>query len=264
MLRGTLGEALLPKAADDSLYVWLEEGGDPVAVREGEFTLAGLPPGVHHLRIGDGRETLGRMEVRGVPEGGEVVLEEIRVHRESGLAFPAAVRLEAAPTILVNGLRLAPPGALPGEVEEEGVALAVADGEDALLFRPADARLPDLRVVLTPATETVTPDGDPVDREVLGAGDSLRVEGGVESGFVVARRIVLPRGLAVRESPGDERPDGSVGASSGGAGRGAVREESRGRDEARGRDESRGRDDGRGKGKGKEKGKGKGGGKKKD
>jgi hypothetical protein len=254
VVRGTLREDALRAAGSDPLYVWAEEGGDPIPVREGRFEITEAPRGPILLRFGDGEEARARMEIRDLPEGAELDLEGIRIDRESGLAFPTSVRLEGAEGVLVNGLRLAPAEAVPARVEEDGVALAVAREAGTLLFRPASARLPDLRVVVTPGTEVVTPDGDPVDVEELEAGDSLRVEGATEAGLVVARRLVVPRALALAAAGGD----------------GGEREEERSRDENRGerrereevedpddrQEEARGRGEGRGKGKGRGRGKG--------
>jgi hypothetical protein len=84
-------------------------------------------------------------------------------------------------------------GALPAEVDAHGAILALTDEHDAILFRPDDASLPDLRVVVGLGTETVTPDGDPVDLASLARGDSIRVKGRADHGFVVAERLTVPR-----------------------------------------------------------------------
>ena len=103
--------------------------------------------------------------------------------------------------LLVNGVRMANNATLPAEVDAHGAILALTDERDAILFRPDDAALPDLRVVVGLATETVTPDGDPVDVMSLGRGDSVRVKGRAEQGFVVAERLTVPRRFALDAAP---------------------------------------------------------------
>lgn len=204
MVRGTLRADALP-AEGDSLHVRVGEGAEPVPVRDGSFEVAGVPPGPVVLRFGGGEEEVARMEVRGLPEGAELTLEEVRIHRESGLAFPGAIRLEGAEVVRINGIRRAPPGAVPEEVVAGGTVLAVSNAADALLFRPADEALPDLRVVLTPGTEVETIAGDSASPGELEAGDPARVEGGTVGGMVVARRIVVPASRAVAEERGKGR-----------------------------------------------------------
>lgn len=209
LVQGTPRAELLPKSAEDSLYVWLDEGGTPAAFREGGFTFREVRGGALVLRIGDGEEALGRLELSDLPEEGAVVLDGLRLDRSSGLVFPDSVRLDGVGIIRVNGLRMASSDALPEEIETNGAVLSVARSGDALLFRPADEALPDLRVVVTPGTETVTPDGDPTDPSDLEAGDTLSLSGTVEAGLVIARRLVVARRVAVREATGGraERDD---------------------------------------------------------
>jgi|GEM_PF-1548612 len=271
LLRGSLREDVL-RALGDSLFVQVE-GGERVPVRGGSFELTDVPAGAVRLLVGSG-EDAASMDLREIPEGAELGLEGIRVDRESGLAFPSDLRIEGGKTVLVNGIRRAPPEALPATVATEGVVLAASPAGDALLFRPADPSLPDLRVVVPAAAETTTEDGDPVSPEGVEDGDSIRLEGGTEGAYVVARRLVLPRRAAVREARRGERGD-EVRPRERREGepreeRPSARSESRSReaeapaprareDRGGGRDDAPGR--GRGKGRGKEKGGGKGKGK---
>lgn len=258
----------------DALHVRLAGASARVQVVDGGFVMEGVAPGAVALRVGRGDETVARMKLEGVPEGGAVELRGIRIDGESGLAFPAGVGLEGAETVVVNGIRYAA-GPLPAELEAEGRVLAASRGGDALLVRPADAALPDLRVVVGPLTETTTPDGDPVPPEHLARGDTVTVAGSTRGGYLLASRIVAPRALALREAgagevAGDRGDDAApsrpspapprVRVESSDADESRDRDESRGRDESKGRDEAKGRDDGRGKGRGRgeERGRGKG------
>jgi hypothetical protein len=246
-----------PLAADgDTLYVRVAGDSERVPVLGGAFVLPGVGPGPATLRFARGADSVARMEVGELPEGASLELRGIRLDGASGLAFPASVGLDGAATVTVNGLRYAA-RPLPAQLRADGTVLAVSDAGDALLVRPADGSLPDLRVVVGPLTETATPDGDPVPAGELARGDSVRVEGRTDGPYVVASRIVAPRSLALREAGEDAGGAGDGGARSGatppaaaaaasGQGGGESGEVSTGRDDSRGRDEARGRDEGRG------------------
>lgn len=249
-VRGTFRPGELPLDGD-SLYVRVAGDSERVPVVQGAFALPRVGPGPATLRFARGDDSVARMEVGALPEGASLELRGIRVDGANGLAFPASVALDGAATVMVNGLRYAA-RPLPAEVRADGTVLTTTDAGDALLVRPADASLPDLRVVVGPLTETVTPDGDPVPVGELARGDSVRVEGSTDGGYVVATRIVAPRSLALREAGevagGDGGDAGTAPAAAvSGQGSGDEREASRGRDESRGRDDSKGRDDGHGK-----------------
>ncbi len=278
-VRGAFRPGQLP-ADGDTVYVRVAGDSERVPVLGGAFVLPEVGPGPATLRFVRGDDSVARMEVGELPEGASLELRGIRVDGESGLALPASVGLRGAATVMVNGLRYAA-RPLPARVTADGTVLATADAGDALVVRPADASLPDLRVVVGPLTETTTPDGDPVPVGELARGDSVRVEGSTDDGYVVASRIVAPRSLALREAGevasgdgGGESPASAVSA--GGAGGAAPtaaaasgqesderREESGGRDDSRGRNDAKGRDDGHGRehrddkpGKGKGRGRG--------
>ncbi|HEX2092252.1 MAG TPA: hypothetical protein VHG28_07605, partial [Longimicrobiaceae bacterium] len=155
-LRGTLRPDAL--SGSDSLSVLAGDGSEPVEVREGAFEVSGVPPGAVTLRFARGGDTT-RMEIGGLPEEGEVELRAIRLDDGSGLAFPSAVAVPGGGVVTVNGLRYG--GRLPERVAADGTVLAASDDADAFLVRPVDTRLPDLRVVVGPLTQSVTPDGDP-------------------------------------------------------------------------------------------------------
>lgn len=271
-VRGALRADQLP-ADGDTLYVRVAGDSERVPVTGGAFVLPWVGPGPATLRFARGGDSVARMEVGALPEGASLELRGIRLDGEGGLAFPASVGLDGAATVTVNGLRYAA-RPLPGRVEADGTVLAVSDAGDALLVRPADEALPDLRVVVGPLTETTTPDGDPVPAGELARGDSVRVEGRTDGTYVVAERIVAPRSLALRQAgeardenggaatPGAAPPAAAAAPSQDGAGTG---EASTRRDASRGRDDAKGRDDGRGRNQkedkpGKGRGRGRGGG----
>jgi hypothetical protein len=180
--------------------VWAAEAGHHAALDDGRFELAGLAPGPVSLRLLAGDDTVGVVDLGGVPGGTHLHLGGIRVDRVSGRAFPRTVDVDGVQTVTVNGVRMAPDGRLPREVDAAGTVLTLDMAAGALLLRPDDERMADLRVIVTLATEVATPDGDPVQPELLAQGDSVRVEGISDAGFVIATRLVVPRGTAVRES----------------------------------------------------------------
>ncbi len=220
VLRGTLRD---PAGAPDTVYTRTAAGERALPVAGGAFEVEGAG-GTATLRFGG-----ARMEVAGLPEEGTVELRGVRLDAESGLAFPGSVAVPGGAIVTVNGLRYG--GSLPSRVEADGTVLAASDSRDALLLRPGDAALPDLRVVVGPLTETVTPDGDPVAVEALEPGDSVRVEGGTEGGYVVASRIVVPRRTALRERAAVRaRREPEIREEKGGSrGRGRGRGEERGK-----------------------------------
>jgi hypothetical protein len=173
-------------------------------VKGGAFELRDLSAGPATLRLVRGADSAGTLALDNAPAGAAVVLHGLRTDARSGRAFPRAVELTGAELLLVNGVRMASDAALPGEVDAPGAILALTDEHDAVLFRPDDASLPDLRVVVGLGTETVTADGDPVDLASLARGDSIRVKGRADHGFVVAERLTVPRRVAMDAAPPTE------------------------------------------------------------
>lgn len=175
----------------DSASAWVVGGGEPVPVRDRAFELRDVPAGPLELRLRlDGAREL-RLALDTLSAGDEVELRRIWADDASGLAFPATV--EGVRMLQVNGLRYAPSGRLPRVVDTPVRVLAAGDDGTALLVRPADERLPDLRVAITPGTVVLSSEGDSVDAEGIATGDSLRLHGELRAGVVVARRVVLPR-----------------------------------------------------------------------
>lgn len=181
------------------------ESGREAAVSEGGFELADLTAGPLTLRLTRGEDILGTLEIPDLPAGATLTLHGLRVDETSGRAFPTSVDLDGGDVVSINGIRFAPVSRIPSEVDHPGAVLAFSPEDEAMLVRPSDAGLPDLRVVLTGLTEIVTPDGDPVDVEDLAPGDSVRVVGATDQGYVIASRLIVPRRLAVSSaSSGDD------------------------------------------------------------
>jgi hypothetical protein len=191
-------------AAVRDAWVIGREGREEVS--DGRFVLRDVPPGVVDLRLGDNRGEAARLLIHGLPAGAHLSLHDLRLERGTRLVFPSRIDLDGARTVTINGIRMAPPGSVSGRLREQGVLLAVSGAADALLVRPLNERLPDLRVVVTPTTDVTTPDGDPADAELLSAGDTVQVEGAAEQGYLVATRIVAPRSSVLR-SAADEEED---------------------------------------------------------
>ncbi len=172
-----------------------------VEVKGGAFELRDLSAGPATLRLVRGADTAGTLALDNAPAGAAVVLHGLRTDARSGRAFPRAVELTGADLLVVNGVRMASDARIPADVDAHGAVLALAEERDALLFRPDDASLPDLRVVVGLGTEAVTPDGDPADLASLARGDSVRVKGRADRGFVVAERLTLSRRAALGAAP---------------------------------------------------------------
>lgn len=209
----TLRGELHPDAQDGAGAAWAVGHGERVALTDGAFSLADLPAGPLDVGIAFGDE-VAHLTLADLPDGGEVVLHRIR--REGDRAFPGSVTLSGSPYVTVNGVRMGSADALPDRVEQDATLLAFGEDADALLVRPAGDALQDLRVVVGPATDVVTPDGDPIELDRLSYGDSVRVVGPARSGYVVAERIVVPRRLGLagdddREEASDRDPRGGEG-----------------------------------------------------
>ena len=183
-------------SASAATMVRAVEAAREAEVKGGAFELRDLSAGPATLRLVRGADSAGTLALDNAPAGAGVVLHGLRTDARSGRAFPRAVELTGVDLLLVNGVRMANAAALPAEVDTPGAILALSDEHDAILLRPDDASLPDLRVVVGLATETVTPDGDPVDLASLARGDSVRVKGRADHGFVVAERLTVPRRAA--------------------------------------------------------------------
>jgi hypothetical protein len=252
--------------------VWVVESERSEPADSAGFRVADLTPGPATLRLMRGSDTAGILNLSGLGPGTRVRLRELRVDSRSGFAFPRSVEVDGAPVVIVNGLRMAPEGRVPREVDVRASVLGWSPDAGALLVRPDDARLPDLRVVVGMATEVVGTDGGGADATTLQPGDSVSVLGRSEAGYVIATRLTLPTRIGEAEQTGGGGDNAASGEEGGGGedeggSVGAVSRIPRGGSATpppprnvvdRGRGAERGGGRGRGEAKGKGKGKGKG------
>lgn len=264
---------LAPSGGASPDRVFAVEASQGADVRDGAFALTGLATSPISLRLVQSGDTAGRIDIADLPAGSSLQLHGLRTDRRSGRAFPTAIELTGAQSVTINGIRMMNADALPAAVEADGVVLAQASDRSALLVRPANDQLPDLRVVVTPVTSIVTRDSIAANLATLSIGDSVAVRGATERGFVVADRLVLPVTAAaptVSSADGEESDeqddsrDGSSSAARSAAGAGAaagaaaapvIRSRSApSRGQARKQERERGRGGGNGKGRGKGKG----------
>ncbi|HEX6368035.1 MAG TPA: hypothetical protein VF006_03820 [Longimicrobium sp.] len=184
--------------------VWVVESERAEPADSAGFRLADVTPGPVSLRLMSGSDTAAVLNLSGLAPGARLRLEGLRVDDESGFAFPRAIRLDGDDVVTVNGLRMAPASRVPREVDVRAAVLAWSSDAGALLVRPDEARLPDLRVVVGMATKVVGEDGGGADATLLEPGDSIRVEGRSEDGYVVASRITVPTRIATLTGAGDD------------------------------------------------------------
>lgn len=224
VVEGTFAPGL---AADG---VWVMESERRERADSSGFRVADLTPGPMTLRLMNGADTAALLNVSGLPAGARLRLEGLRVDGDTRFAFPRAVELDGADVVTVNGMRMGSPGRIPREVDVRGAVLAWSSDIGAMLVRPEDARMPDLRVVVGMSTQVVGTDGGGADPVNIRPGDSVRVEGRSDEGYVVATRITVPTRIgaaAVRDagsgavaSSGDDDGEGDAdrGEDEGGGG----------------------------------------------
>ena len=199
ILRGLPVLALLAACGGDAVTVRgsLLEGnpatevyvvGQPLraAVEADSFVIEGVPGEVVELEFAEEGERLGRMRIEQW-SGRDLALRGIWF--DDGVAYASA--LDGETRAVINGLRMAGPEALPSSINAAGRVLALSRDADALVLRPLEEGLPDLRVLVTPGTAFEWESGEPAD-VFVNIGDTLRVEGQVEAGYVVATALVLP------------------------------------------------------------------------
>jgi hypothetical protein len=201
-VEGTFAPGLAPTG------VWVVESERSEPADSAGFRLADLTPGPASVRLMRGDDTAAVLNLSGLAPGTRVRLLDLRVDAASGYAFPRAVEVEGAPMVTVNGLRMAPAGRVPRQVDVRAAVLAWSSDAGALLVRPDEARLPDLRVVVGLATEVVGTDGGGADATTLEPGDSVRVEGRFEEGYVVATRLTLPTRIGGEDAATPTSDDG--------------------------------------------------------
>jgi hypothetical protein len=203
---------------------WVTGSTERTPIGAGAFRIEKLQSDSLELHFARGKDEVGRMRLTRLP-GGTLRLEGIWF--EDGRAFPGRIASPADHPVVVNGLRMAAPAAVPDKADVTGTVLALNDDGTALIVRPDDAGLPDLDVFVTPATKVSTPDGDPVEPGNLQVGDSLHLTGTGRSGYVVALSLTLPRKAAIsgRADPGS----GDSGDEDAGGGKGKAKGRGRGK-----------------------------------
>ncbi|HYH79356.1 MAG TPA: hypothetical protein VEX86_06155 [Longimicrobium sp.] len=183
-IRGTFADtAAMPTA------VFAVEAERQVEVKRGAFHLRDLSAGPVTLRLVRGVDTVATIALHNVPAGTALELNGLATDAATRRAFPRTLSLNGPPVLLVNNMRMGRADAVPAQVDARGVVLAASADGAALLVRPGDAAMPDLRVVLGLGTETLARDSTPVDPAAVRAGDSVRVEGRADQGFVIATRV---------------------------------------------------------------------------
>jgi hypothetical protein len=201
---------------DEAAWVWIDGETDRVEIAGGEFRLENVVGDTVDLRFASDDGDEGRMRILGLRGGSTLSLDGLWI--EDDWAFVTSVGLEGSRVVEINRMRMAPAETLEGDLAIDGTLLALSGGEDALIVRPADDQLPDVRVVVTPATVIESVDGDPVSLSEIDFGDSLTVRGVAEGGYLMAAEIQFPRSVAVGAEPssGEAGVDGSGDASGGG------------------------------------------------
>ena len=208
--RATVEAAFAPGASGGVDAVSVAESGRSEGADSAGFRLTGLTPGPARLRLLRGGDTVGILQVAALPAGARLRLHGLRVDPPSGLAFPASVELDGARTVTVNGVRMGSAARIPRRVDLRGAVLGWSAEAGALLLRPDDPGIPDLRVLVTTATEVVGTDGGGADPAGIAVGDTVRVEGRREDPYVSASRLVLPTRIATVEQERDAEEAGEV------------------------------------------------------
>jgi hypothetical protein len=182
--------------------VWVVEAERSAEADTAGFSVEGLVAGPASMRLMRGGDTAGVLNVGSLPSGSKLTLHGLRVDEASGLAFPRSIELDGADAVVVNGIRMAPEGRVPENVDAGGAVLGWAPESGAMLLRPQNASLPDLRVIVGPATELVGTDGGQAAASAINPGDSVQVQGRFENGYVLASRITIPSRVAATDLPG--------------------------------------------------------------
>ena len=205
----TVAGNFAPGAASPT-SVWVVEAERSAKADTAGFSIAGLVPGPASMRLMRGGDTAGVLNVGSLPSGSKLTLHGLRVDEASGLAFPRSIELDGADAVVVNGIRMAPAGRVPETVDAGGAVLGWAPDAGAMLLRPQNASLPDLRVIVGPTTELVGTDGGQAAASSITPGDSVQVQGRFENGYVLASRITIPSRVATTDLPGLAPSDGTV------------------------------------------------------
>lgn len=196
-LRGSLGEGW----RDQRLFVSVAGMPERVEIVGDTFALSGIPAGRATLRIGSEDAEIARIDIRALAAGASLSLDRLRRDQARDLAFPSAIRVEGGGPVVINGIRMADPRALPPRLEAEGAVLALSDGRRRLLVRPRSQDLPDLPIVVTDSTRVLDAAGDEASLRRLSPGDSVQIAGRTEAGYLYAEQITLAGERASARTP---------------------------------------------------------------
>lgn len=180
-------------------HVWIAGQVERYTIDETGFRLPEVSGDTIDLHFSNSNGFSGRMRVLDLPPGATLTLHDVFL--EDDRAFPTSITLSNASVVTINRIRMTNPASIEGPLAVTGRILAMSSDE-AFLLRPGDDRLPDLRIVVVPATSVEGVDGDPVSLSRLDPGDSVTVEGAVLEGYHVAARVTVPRELG----DDDDRP----------------------------------------------------------
>jgi hypothetical protein len=194
----------------DATHVLLDGQPERLSLDGNAFRVEEVRGDTLDLRFANDEREVGWMRIVGFPSGGRLDLEGVWF--ESSRAFPTSVRLSGAPVVQINGLRMGSAERLPDPLSLEVTVLAIARDRESLIARPLDEDLPDLRVVIVPGTAVRTVDGDPATLRGLSFGDTVRVDGRAEGGYVIAVGIVRGRGARDEPAARTDRSTSTEGA----------------------------------------------------
>jgi hypothetical protein len=175
---------------DAATIVWVDGADQRAAIAGASFRLEAVRKDTLELRFASDSDDVGTMRLLGLGSGARLTLHGIWF--DDGVAFPSSIELSGTRLVNINGIRMASPERVTGRVEIAGELLANGGGE-ALILRPLDDGLPDLRVVVPREATVRGEDGEPISLNRLQFGDSLTVRGMAEDGYLHASEVIVPR-----------------------------------------------------------------------
>jgi hypothetical protein len=207
-------DLLDPDGADQ---VWVDGDTERLAVEGRTLRIPHSGADTIALRFARDDEVVGVMTIAGLLSAPRVALR--RVWFDEGVAFPSDVEVEGAGFVAINGLRMGSSNRLRGAMKVEGTVLAAGGEGEPLLVRPLDSALPDVPARLAVDAVVVTTGGEPGTLRGLTFGDTVRLEGVADGGFLFASKVTVSRRSVVavpappeakpRETRPEERSDAS-------------------------------------------------------
>jgi hypothetical protein len=195
---------------DAATVVWVDGSEERAFIEGALFRLGEVRGDTVELRFASNSDEVGTMRLLGLGSGARLTLHGIWF--DDGVAFPSSIDLAGTRIVNINGIRMAGPDQVSGWVETSGEVLA-REGSNALILRPLDDGLPDLRVVVPREATVRGEDGEPGSLDRVGFGDRLTVRGTAEAGYVHASEIIVPRRVGSGESQTEDQRRTSEGAS---------------------------------------------------